>query len=114
MPESGEQRAFSTVPNTPSSRLDRSTDLNGRPGNLMPFEFLNANPEKQIWKSSWEGPEKQTWRKPSPTNMPRGSSHILPHTYEAGDAYYFGDVYESSRIGQNGELTEKGSKVRAS
>ena len=34
-------------------------------------------------------------------------SHILPHTYEAGDSYYIGDVYEPSRIGQSGELIEK-------
>lgn len=35
------------------------------------------------------------------------SSHILPHTYEAGDAFYIGDVYEPSRIGQSGELVDK-------
>lgn len=35
------------------------------------------------------------------------SSHILPHTHEAGDSYYIGDVYESSRIGQSGELIEE-------
>ena len=35
------------------------------------------------------------------------SSHILPHTHEAGDSYYIGDVYEPSRIGQSGELIEK-------
>lgn len=34
-------------------------------------------------------------------------SHILPHTLEAGDSYYIGDVYEPSRIGQSGELIEK-------
>lgn len=35
------------------------------------------------------------------------SSHIQPHTQEAGDSYYIGDVYEPSRIGQTGELVEK-------
>ena len=35
------------------------------------------------------------------------SSHILPHTHEAGDSYYIGDIYEPSRIGQSGELIEK-------
>ena len=35
------------------------------------------------------------------------SSHTLPHTYEAGDSYYIGDIYEPSRIGQSGELLEK-------
>lgn len=34
-------------------------------------------------------------------------SRILPHTHEAGDSYYIGDVYEPSRIGQDGELIEK-------
>lgn len=34
-------------------------------------------------------------------------SHILPHTHEAGDSYYIGDVYEPSRIGQSGELIDK-------
>ena len=34
-------------------------------------------------------------------------SHILPHTYAAGDAFYIGDVYEPSRIGQSGELIDK-------
>lgn len=32
------------------------------------------------------------------------SSYTLPHTYEA---YYIGDIYEPSRIGQSGELLEK-------
>ena len=35
------------------------------------------------------------------------SSHIQPHTQEAGDSYYIGDVYEPSRIGQTGELVEE-------
>lgn len=34
-------------------------------------------------------------------------SHILPHTHEAGDSYYIGDVYEPSRIGQSGEMMKK-------
>lgn len=34
-------------------------------------------------------------------------SHILPHTYEAGDPFYIGDIYEPSRIGQSGELIEE-------
>ena len=36
-------------------------------------------------------------------------SHIQPHTYEAGDSYYIGDVYEPSRIGHDGGLIEKSS-----
>lgn len=34
-----------------------------------------------------------------------GSSpgHILPHTLEAGDPYYIGDVYQKSRIGPSGQ-----------
>ena len=36
-------------------------------------------------------------------------SHIVPHTQEAGDPYYIGDAYESSRIGQDGRLIEENS-----
>ena len=32
---------------------------------------------------------------------------FLPHTHEAGDSYYIGDVYEPSRIGQSGEIIEE-------
>ena len=35
------------------------------------------------------------------------SSHTVPHTHEAGDSYYIGDVYEPSRIGQDGRLIEE-------
>ena len=34
-------------------------------------------------------------------------SHTVPHTLEAGDSYYIGDVYEPSRIAQDGRLIEK-------
>ena len=33
-------------------------------------------------------------------------ANVSPHTSEAGDPYYIGDVYEPSRIGQSGELIE--------
>ncbi len=34
-------------------------------------------------------------------------SHFFPHTAEAGDAYYFGDIYEPSYISQSGELIDR-------
>lgn len=34
-------------------------------------------------------------------------SHILPHTNQAGDPYYIGDVYEQSCVGQAGEIIEE-------
>ena len=42
-------------------------------------------------------------------------SHTVPHTHEAGDSYYIGDVYEPSRIGQDGRLIDKNdSKLKSS
>jgi len=35
---------------------------------------------------------------PSGTDV-SAPSHTLPHTLEAGDPYYIGDVYEKSRVG---------------
>ncbi|KAL2046375.1 hypothetical protein N7G274_001822 [Stereocaulon virgatum] len=42
---------------------------------------------------------------PSGTDF-TSKNNILPHTQEAGDAYYIGDVYEKSRIGSSGELLD--------
>jgi hypothetical protein len=42
---------------------------------------------------------------PSGTDL-TSKNNILPHTQEAGDAYYIGDVYERSRIDSSGGLLD--------
>ena len=48
---------------------------------------------------------------PSGTDV-SSPNNILPHTQEAGDSYYIGDVYDGSRIGQSGELLKPNLPTR--
>ena len=57
---------------------------------MHPKYFTPTYKEYPVWKNS--------------TTKLDSSNLILPHTNEAGDPYYIGDVYEPSRIGQSGEL----------
>ena len=59
---------------------------------MRPKYFTPTYKEYPVWKSS--------------TTKLDSLDLILPHTNEAGDPYYIGDVYEPSRIGQSGELIE--------
>ena len=60
----------------------------------------NAKPPRTVKPSVLE----TAWP-PSGTDF-TSKNNILPHTQEAGDAYYIGDVYERSRIGLSGELLD--------
>ena len=41
-----------------------------------------------------------------PSGTDTSDPRILPHTQEAGDPYYIGDIYEGTHITQSGELKD--------
>ena len=41
-----------------------------------------------------------------PSGTDTSDPRILPHTQEAGDPYYIGDIYEGTHIAQSGELKD--------